>query len=219
MKRAKLAPSGERGVATSWPLGNVRRVPVEWLRPTQMVVGMRAVKFKRRKIEERSTKRIEKVLSGKPIPTVRGPDNELYIVDHHHFGLALWQSGVESAYVRVIDDISALPRRQFWRRMEASGRVYLFDEEGQRISPEHLPTCLRGLRHDPFRDIAWAAREEGGFAKSPEPFAEFRWANFFRDRIPASLVLGNYDRAISKALKLCRSREAGGLPGYLPRKP
>lgn len=217
MKRAKLATSSEFAAAMSWPLGKVRRVPVEWLRPTQMVVGMRAVKFKRHKIEERSSKRIEKVLSGKPIPTVRGPDNELYIIDHHHFGLALWQSGVESAYVRVIEDISTLSRNQFWRRMEANRHVYLYDEEGQRIQPEHLPTWLHGLRHDPFRDIAWTVREAGGFSKSPEPFAEFRWANFFRDHIPVSVVRRNYDGAIARALALTRSHDARDLPGYHSR--
>lgn len=215
MKHAKPASSSECATMMNWPLGKVRRVPVEWLRPTQMVVGMRAVKFKRHKIEERSTKRIEKVLSGKPIPTVRGPGNELFIVDHHHFGLALWQSGVETAYIRVIDDISALSASQFWRRMEANGRVYLYDEEGQRVSPDRLPTWLHGLRHDPFRDIAWAVREAGGFSKSPEPFAEFRWANYFRDHISIRAVRRNYEGAIAKALALTRSREARALPGYL----
>jgi hypothetical protein len=215
VNRAKLASARERVAISNWPLGKVRQVPVEWLRPTQMAVGMRAVKFKRRKIEQRGGKRIEKVLSGKPIPTVRGPNNELFIIDHHHFGLALWQSGVESAYVRVIDDISALSASQFWRRMEANGRVYLYDEEGRRISPDRLPTWLHGLRHDPFRDIAWAVREAGGFSKSPEPFAEFQWANYFRDHIPIRTVRRNYEGAIAKAMALTRSRDARALPGYL----
>lgn len=195
------------------PVGKVREVPVEWLRPTQMAVGMRAVKYKRRKIEHRA-KQIEKVINAKPIPTVRGPGGELFIVDHHHFGLALWHHGIDRACIRVIEDSSALAAADFWRAMEASGRVYLYDEEGERVTPRRLPTWLHGLRHDPFRDIAWTVREAGGFQKSPTPYAEFQWANFFRDRISLPMVRRNYDAAIERAIRLCRSREASGLPGY-----
>lgn len=168
-------------------VGALLQAPLEALRPTQMAVGMRSVTRKQRKVENRAGKRkkIEKLLCKRPIPAVRGPDGALFIVDHHHFGLALCLAQVKTAYVHVIDDISQLSRHAFWQRMEAEGRLYPYDEFGRRIPPSLLPTSLHALRHDPFRDLAWEVREAEGFDKAPEPYAEFHWANFFREQIPS----------------------------------
>ena len=198
-------------------LGELLLVPIETLRPTQVSVGMRAVVSKRRKFESRASKRkrMEKIISSRPIPAVRGPGGELFMIDHHHFGLALWQAEVEHAYARVIEDISDLTLSAFWRRMEFEGRLYPYDEEGRRIKPSHLPTCLHALRHDPFRDLAWVVREAGGFRKSMIPYAEFAWANFFRTRIPAGTVERNHDSAVDRAMRLSRCRAAVDLPGFV----
>ncbi len=194
-------------------------VGIDNLRPTQMAVGMRSVKHKRRRLEGRGAKAIAKLLNGRPIPAVRGPGDELYIIDNHHFGLALWHAEVESAFARVIDDKSSLSPISFWRQMEAEGRLYPFDEEGRRVEPSSLPQGLHELRHDPYRDLAWEVREAGGFIKARIAYAEFQWANFFRDHIRQGIVRRNHDAAIEKALKLCRSHEAASLPGYIaPRK-
>lgn len=182
-----------------------------------MAVGMRSVTYKRRKLESRAgkRKRLEKLLSKRPIPAVRGPGGELFMIDHHHFGLALWQADIENAYARVIDDISSLSRAAFWRRMEADGRLYLFDEDGHRSALDRLPTCLWDLRDDPYRDLAWEVREAGGFRKSPVPYAEFRWANFFRDRITLASMRRDYESAIVKAKKMARRQGAAELPGFI----
>jgi hypothetical protein len=203
--------------ATAAPAPVIELVAVESLRPTQVAVGMRAVTWKRRKLEARvgKGKPIDKILSGRPLPAVRGPGRELYIVDNHHFGLALWQAEVESVYARVIEDCSALAPQSFWRHMEGAGRLYPFDENGERISPSRLPTWLHALRHDPFRDLAWQVREAGGFAKVATPFAEFRWATFFRHHISLATVRRNHEACVRKAMKLCRAREAAHLPGYI----
>lgn len=180
-----------------------------------MAVGMRSVKFKQRKLQDRGSRRIEKVLRSRPIPAVRGPGGELYIIDHHHFGLALWHSDVDGVYARVIDDKSRCSPFSFWRRMEAEGRLYPFDEDGRRIDPRHLPIQLHELRHDPYRDIAWEVREAGGYHKSAVPYAEFRWANFFRERISLRTVRRNYEAAVDTAMTLSRGRAAASLPGYV----
>jgi hypothetical protein len=192
-------------------------MPIAMLRPTQMAVGMRSVKCKRRKIEDQvdRRKRLEKALTRRPIPVVRGAGNELFMVDHHHFGLALWQAEVESAYVRVIEDISSLSQAEFWRQMETDGRAYPYDEDGRRVRPEHLPRRLHGLRDDPFRDLAWEVREAGGYIKTRTPYAEFQWANLFREHIKHASVRRKTASAFERAMKLCRSNEAVGLPGYL----
>ncbi len=190
--------------------------PLASLRPTQMAVGMRSVTRKMRKVERRVGKRrkFEKLLLDRPIPAVCGPGGDFFIVDHHHFGMALCLAEVETAYVRVIEDISGLSRAAFWRRMENDGRLYPYDEFGRRIQPSLLPPSLHALRHDPYRDLAWEVREAEGFHKVSEPYAEFRWANFFRDHIAQSTIRRDPKEAVRQALKLCKSRMAARLPGY-----
>lgn len=195
----------------------VVRVPIDALRPTQTSVGMRAVKRKQLKIRDRSERGLDKVLRARPIPAVRGPGGGLFIIDHHHFGLALWQADVSDVYARVIADRSRFSQPVFWRRMEADGRLYPFDERGERIRYDRLPAHLSELRHDPYRDIAWQVREAGGFDKSHIPYAEFCWANFFRERIPLARVRDDFDAAVGKAMRLCRCRSAADLPGYRGR--
>lgn len=191
-------------------------VPLEALRPTQATVGMRAVAMKRRKIEKRlrMPSRIARFLEQKPIPSIRGPGGHLFMIDHHHLGLALWQAEIETAYVHVIEDLSVLPIASFWRRMEADGRVHPFDAEGRRIQPSRLPSRLNALREDAFRDLAWSVREAGGFAKSRMPFAEFQWAEYFREHVPERTVTRDYEAAVARALKLARARAASHLPGW-----
>jgi hypothetical protein len=99
--------------------------------------------------------------------------------------------------------------------MEAEGRLYPFDEEGRRVPPALLPLGLHELRHDPYRDLAWEVREAGGFVKSRIAYAEFQWANFFRQHITLSSVRRDHDAAVERATRLARSRPAAKLPGYV----
>lgn len=181
-----------------------------------MVVGMRSVTRKLHKLEKHASKRkrIDKVLLNRPIPAVYGPGGGLFIVDHHHFGMALCLAELERAYVRIIADASDVTRSTFWKQMEADGRLYLYDEFGERIPPSLLPRSLTQLRHDPYRDLAWDVREADGFRKVSQPYAEFHWANFFRNRIELSTIRRDPKAAMRRALKLCQSREAARLPGY-----
>jgi hypothetical protein len=181
---------------------------------------MRSVAAKREKVIRRAERRdkITRFLDRRPIPSVLGPEGQLYIIDHHHLGLALWQAEVDAAVVRIVEDLSSLPKPVFWTRMEAAGRLYPFDEAGQRVRPSRLPKALPALREDPFRDLAWSVREAGGFKKCSEPYAEFRWAAYFRQHIAARTLDRNYDLAVEKAVKLCRAKEAKRLPGYVDRR-
>lgn len=191
-------------------------VPLESLRPTQAAVGPRAVERKRRKIARRldTRRRLSRFLLNKPIPSVRGPGGELFIIDRHHLGLALWQAEIEQAFIYLIDDLSVLPVATFWARMERAGRIHPYDENGRRIRPTLLPKSLGLLAGDSYRDLAWSVREAGGFEKTSRPFAEFLWADYFRERVPSRLLRRNYDAAVSRALKLAGAREAAALPGY-----
>jgi hypothetical protein len=114
----------------------------------------------------------------------------------------------------IIADLSAMSREKFWTFMERDGWLHPFDQAGRRIPPARLPQCLDGLAHDPYRDLAWSVRRNGGFEKSMTPYSEFSWANFFRKRIPAQTVERDYPKAVRQAMKLAGSRAAAALPGF-----
>lgn len=192
-------------------------IPLEDLRPTQLAVGMRAIDAKRDKLRSvlASPKRTKAYLQRRPLPVVLGPGGHCYLIDKHHLSLALIHSGVEKARVDIIDDLSHMEPTAFWRTMEAEGRAYLFNEEGERVRATRLPRALSSLRADPYRDLAWAAREAGLFKKVSVPFSEFRWAAFFRARIDAQVVTSDFARALRMARQLAKTRAASSLPGYL----
>ncbi len=194
-------------------------VPLDELRPTQMAVGMRAVAAKREKVERRarSSRKLRRYLEDRPIPAVLGPNDDLFIIDHHHLSLALLKSDVDEAFVKVVGDLSDLPRKRFLRRMAALGLLHAYDGHGRPVCPTKLPERLDDLRGDPYRDLAWSVREAGGFAKTGKPYAEFRWADFFRHRIPRSTVRRDFDYAHDRAMWLARSRDAVRMPGYISR--
>lgn len=195
-----------------------RRVPLQSLRPTQVAVGMRAVLYKRRKLEKRiKRKEIGEYIANRFVPTVRGPGKQLYIIDNHHFCLALWQVEIDVVHARILADLSHLRPGAFWSRMEAQGRLYPYDEQGRRVAPENLPKWVDSLRHDPFRDLAWEIREAGGYCKASTPYSEFMWANYFRRHIGIDCLRADRQEAFAKALRLCRKSSAAFLPGFIAR--
>jgi hypothetical protein len=66
----------------------------------------------------------------------------------------------------------------------------------------------------PYRDLAGAVRDAGGFAKTTAPFSEFLWADFFRPRISAGRIASDFDAAVRKGLDLARTTDAAALPGF-----
>jgi hypothetical protein len=180
---------------------------------------MRAVAAKREKVERRarSSRKLRRFLEDRPIPAICGPDDDFFIIDHHHLGLALLKSDVEEAFIAVVGDLSYLSCGGFLQRMAALGMLHAYDGHGRPVSATKLPTRLDDLRCDPYRDLAWSVREAGGFAKTGMPYAEFRWADFFRARIPRSTVQRDFDYAHDRAIWLARSREAARMPGFVGR--
>src|SRR6201998_3258491 len=75
------------------------------LRPTQMTVGMREVKEKRKRWRERGGKKASDLLGTHMIPVVHGPDGRYYVIDHHHLGRALHDEGVKEVLVTVVGDL------------------------------------------------------------------------------------------------------------------
>src|SRR3954452_20153119 len=108
-------------------------VPILTLRPTQMTVGMREVKEKRKRWREHKDKKKQAELLGKHmIPVVHGPDNHYYVVDHHHLARALHDEGVKDILVTIIGNLSMVDRDAFWGVMDNKRWVYPYDSKGER---------------------------------------------------------------------------------------
>jgi len=198
-------------------MSNVREplihpIPILSLRPTQMTVGMREVKEKRKRFREK--KKQAETLGKHMIPVVKGPDKRYYVVDHHHLARALHDEGVTDILVTLIGDLSMVERDAFWGVMDNKRWVYPYDAKGERRHFKDLPKSITELKNDPFRSLDGELRRSGGFAKDTTPFSEFLWADFLSRKIPTRVVEENFAKAMEKSLALAKSPDAIYLPGW-----
>jgi hypothetical protein len=193
----------------------LKPIPILSLRPTQMTVGMREVKEKRKRWREhKSEKKRAELLGQHMIPVVLGPDERHYVVDHHHLARALHDEGVKDILVTVIADLTMVNREAFWGVMDNKRWVYPYDAKGERRHFRDIPKTVEQLKDDPFRSLAGELRRAGGFAKDTTPFSEFLWADFLRRRIARKSVEDNFAKALEKGLALVRGHDAVYLPGW-----
>lgn len=195
-------------------MSKLHEVAIRRLRPTQITVGLIEVHDKRVKLEALKEHGQQEFLRAHPIPAVWGPDDKLYITDHHHLGRAASEADIETGFFCVDADFSKLGITEFWRQMHTASWAHPVDERGQRCSFEDIPNHLQKLRDDVYRSLAGYVRDAGGYEKTPTAFAEFLWADFFRPRIVVGPERSDFDDAVTKALKLASSRKAAHLPGY-----
>jgi hypothetical protein len=200
-------------------MSNVREpmihpIPILSLRPTQMTVGMREVKEKRKRWRGQEKKKQAESLGKHMIPVVRGPDKRYYVVDHHHLARALHDEGVKDILVTVIGDLSMVEKDAFWGVMDNKRWVYPYDAKGERRHFKDLPKSITDLKDDPFRSLAGELRRAGGFAKDTTPFSEFLWADFLRRKISTKTAEDNFEKALEKSLALAKSPDATYLPGW-----
>jgi hypothetical protein len=159
-----------------------------------------------------------------PIRVVLGPDGHAYAIDHHHLALALINEGYETVPMVVEDDFSGLAKgrkpkeamEKFWKVMEDKKYVHPYDENGKRRAISAIPKKITDLKDDPYRSLAGFAREAGAFEKIMTPFAEFEWADYFRENIPEKLVRKHFDKALDMAVELAHKAAAKKLPGFTP---
>jgi hypothetical protein len=189
-------------------------VGIETLRPTQITVGMREVKDKRKALRSRQMKKIGRFLGDHMIPVILGPKGRHYIIDHHHLALALLGEGIENVLVTVIADLSMLERDQFWIVLDHHSWVHPYDQDGRRVDFARIPKTVTKMEDDPFRSLAGELRRAGGFAKDTTPFSEFLWADFFRRRIGRRHVEKNFSAAMQQAMTLAKTPDARYLPGW-----
>lgn len=189
-------------------------VAIRELRPTQMTVGMREVERKREDWRGRRARDGGEFLGGHMIPAVIGPGKQYWLIDHHHLARALHEEGVEHVLVSVVARLDHLPRKRFYAFLDSHNWLHPYDAQGRRRDWKDLPRHVGKLEDDPYRTLAGEVRQAGGYAKTPTPYTEFLWADFFRDRISAHKVLHKFNKALDRALVLARSHEAEYLPGF-----
>ena len=184
------------------------------LRPTQITVGMREVKAKRKHWRDIGKHKDDEFLGKHMIPVILGPKERHYVIDHHHLALALHEEGVKDVAVTVISNLSKLDNDAFWFNMDNHNWMHPFDDDGRRRSYKDIPREITGLVDDPFRSLAGELRRAGGFAKDTTPFSEFIWADFLRRRMKRKLVERDFERAMERALQLAKTVDADYLPGW-----
>lgn len=189
------------------------------LRPTQITVGMREVKAKRKRWREKGGKKGAEFLGEHMIPVVLGPKERDYVIDHHHLARALHEEGVKKILVTVVANLSRLEPDAFWFVMDNRSWMHPFDDNGRRRGYKDIPKSVSDLVDDPFRSLAGELRRAGGFAKDTTPFSEFLWADFLRRRIKRKAVEDNFDHALESALQMARSKDANFLPGWCGPSP
>lgn len=224
MPSTNSVPDFSEDARCAAPTGMLLTVPVSALRPTQLAVGMQQVEEKKQKIVDKQLlkkpKKLDKFLLKHVIPAVRGPGGDLYIIDHHHLGSALYQLGVPEVYATVIADLSNLSLDDFWKEMLARKYIWCHDELGNTLPlgefVKKLPRSFPGLKDDPYRSLAALVRKAGGYTKDWTPFSEFHWANFFRSKI----AMGDnapVTALVSLGIQHSRHPTASHLPGFLAR--
>ena len=184
------------------------------LKPTQAVVGMKSVKIKTKMFEDTSRDERHEYLQQNPVPVIKGPNAELFMIDHHHMSRSLLDSDHRKIYVQIVRDWSDLSVASFWKKMGTSGFAYLLDTDGNRITPAELPTSIKDLKDDPFRSLAYFARKQGAYEKSMIPFAEFQWAAYYRTQFSERDLEKDWQGTLDKALELSFTQDAAKLPGY-----
>lgn len=191
-----------------------KQLPIVDLLPTQVTVGMREVDIKRTRWREKGPDAGARYLGNRHVPVVLGPGNRHYMIDRHHLTVALYEEGISQVPVSVIADFSGLDFAEFWTTLESRNWTHPFDDEGHRCRFEDMPTTVADLVDDPFRSLAGAVKRAEGYAKNKAPFSEFRWADFFRGRVPRAVVERHFGRALAIAMNLAQSNEAARLPGW-----
>jgi hypothetical protein len=192
----------------------VKPVRILSLKPTQLTVGLREVKEKRKQWRDHKPKKRAELLGRHMIPVVLGPDDGHYVIDHHHLARALHDEGEKDVLITVVADLSMVSHDQFWNAMDGHRFVHPYDQKGRRQNYSKLPKTVVQLKDDPYRSLAGELRRAGGFAKDTTPFSEFLWADFLRPRVTAKTINNDFAKAIEQALAFARSKDAIYLPGW-----
>jgi len=196
-------------------MSKLQKAALRSLHPTQLTVGMIVVHDKKKHLGQMTAAQQQEFLQAHPMPAVLGPKGTLYITDHHHLGRAAIESGIDSAFVCVEENLSSHDdTAHFWKEMNESLWVHPLDANGVRHYYTTIPEHLDKLVDDPYRSLAGYVRDAGGYDKTPTAFAEFIWADFFRRNVPVEDLHSDFKAAVQAAIPLAQSHIAKGIPGF-----
>lgn len=192
-------------------VGDVCRIDVLSLRPTQSAVGFAEVQEKVKKMRSKGIS--EDTLLDNTVPVTLGPLG-IYLSDEHHFLTALYRMKHKECIIKVLHDYRT--EKNFWAKMSKENLVWAYDERGMPIADfEKLPKSVAQLKDDPLRSLVHFLQKEDEIEKvKGKNFYEFRWANLLREYIGPKLVEFDFDLAMKVAKKVLNTRDAEGLPGF-----
>ena len=193
----------------------LKPIPILSLRPTQMTVGMREVKEKRKRWrEQKSEKKRAELLGKHMIPVVLGPDEHYYVVDHHHLARALHDEGVKDILVTVIGDLTMVDREAFWGVMDTQAMGLSLRRQGRAAALQgHAEIGSRPHGRSvpqPRRRIAPHRRLRQGH----HAVQRILWADFLRRKISRKSVEEISTRRSRRRWRCAKSKDAVYLPGW-----
>jgi len=192
----------------------IQPIAIKELFPTQLTVGLIEVDEKKKRLLAMSAKDQQSFLQDHPMPVVVGPQQKLFITDHHHLARAASAAGIAQGFYQVLADLGSLNVDEFWIEMNKNQWVHPLDQHGVRHQYSLIPAHVDALVDDVYRSLAGYVRDAGGYDKTPTAFAEFVWADFFRRNIAIEEVTANFHDVVSHARELAKSKIAKSLPGY-----
>jgi len=153
--------------------GDYCLVRPERVKPTQTFVGKVEMECTKSEIEKKNSSNLRTLLVDNFVPAVLGPNAELYITDHHHFAVALFQSFLDFKrpsihrvlYACIQADYSMMNVSSFWRQMQIQRFVFLEDEYGNNITWQQLPESLKLIADNPYRTLSSWLRQSHAYIK------------------------------------------------------
>jgi hypothetical protein len=189
------------------------------LHPTQPQVGRKEVNFKIKlygKMRKKDPEAFEKLKKEKIVPVVIGPDENLYLVDHHHTSLALWQVGEDEVYMKVQANWSKMLKNQpmekrmkkFWQRMEKSGWAWLEREDGTRVDPlgADMPHHLAETDNSRIRGLVWKLLQDKHIEAQEVDYYEFMVGKYLNEK-GIAVKAGNFKKAYNEAVELVKKKK------------
>lgn len=198
----------------------MKSVKILDMKPTQMALGMEEVFAKVKDLSKLSKTHLRKEIKKQPISVVLAPNKEIYIIDGHHRVFAYWLMGITSAPIKIEHRFGkTVSFKHFWKEMLHNHWAHPFDISGEGpCDPLYLAQDIRGVGNDPYRSLAWLVRSHGGYKKTDQTFADFKWAQFFRRK---KVLTANFEmnllKYLHKSIELAHSSNAKFLPGYSSR--
>lgn len=193
-------------------------IPLRSLRPTQLCIGLAEIRGRINDFAKDSLEQRRQYLQTKPVPLVRNPMGDLWMVDRHHRLRGLMEIDPEAtAFGYIVHELNTASRSESLAQLQSKGWLYLHDGRG--LGPHHpgeLPDTLLELQDDPYRSLVWKLKKEKVIRPAPLiPFHEFRWGAWLRSRNLPPFHSLNLEPALPVARALARSRAAAHLAGWI----